>query len=64
MGRIKTKLIKRVTNKVVDDYSDELATSFEENKKVVTLHVDSLSKKLRNMIAGYATRLKRRLDAQ
>ncbi len=64
MGRIKTKLIKRVTNKVVDDYSDELATSFEENKKVVTLHVDSQSKKLRNMIAGYATRLKRRLDAQ
>jgi small subunit ribosomal protein S17e len=63
MGRIKTKLVKRITNDVLKNFGDELTTTFDENKKVITEHVDSQSKKLRNTIAGYATRLKRKLAA-
>jgi small subunit ribosomal protein S17e len=61
MGRIKTKQIKRITNELMDNFSDELTTTFDENKVVVDRHVDAQSKKLRNIIAGYATRLKRKL---
>lgn len=63
MGRIKTKLIKRVTNEVVEEYAEQLTGSFEDNKKVISEHVDTQSKKLRNMIAGYATRRKKQLTA-
>jgi small subunit ribosomal protein S17e len=63
MGRIKTKQIKRMTNELIDNYPEEITTTFDENKKVVGSHLDSQSKKLRNMIAGYATRRKRKLIA-
>lgn len=61
MGRIKTKLIKRLTNEVLENYGNQLSTAFDDNKKVITAHLDTQSKKMRNMIAGYATRLKRKL---
>ena len=56
MGRIKTKAIKRVTLELVENYFDELKDDFTSNKKAVEHRVDIPSKKLRNMIAGYATR--------
>lgn len=62
MGRIKTALIKRVTKKLVREYGDRLTTSFEENKKVVDEVTIMQSKKLRNVIAGYATRLTKRKE--
>jgi len=64
MGRIKTRLIKRVTRELVQTSRDELTTTFNENKRVVDTYVDTQSKKLRNMIAGYATRLKRKQAAE
>ncbi len=64
MGRIKTRLIKRVTRELVQTSRDELTTTFDENKRVVDTYVDAQSKKLRNMIAGYATRLKRKQAAE
>jgi small subunit ribosomal protein S17e len=60
MGRIKTTLIKRTTLKLFKDHSDEFKTSFDENKKVVEKFADTKSKKLRNIIAGYVTRLKKK----
>ena len=60
MGRIKTKLIKRVTRELMHNHSDEMGSSFDENKKVVLKYVDAQSKKLSNMITGYATRLKKK----
>ena len=59
MGRIKTQLIKRITLKLYEEHQDEFHTSFEENKAIVEGLVDSPSKKFRNLIAGYITRLKR-----
>ena len=61
MGRIKTKLVKRMTVDIVERFPTEGSTDFNENKKFVELHLDTQSKKLRNTIAGYASRLKKKL---
>ena len=60
MGRIKTTMIKRVTLKLFRDHSDEFKTSSDDNKKVIETLADTKSKKLRNIIAGYVTRLKKK----
>lgn len=57
MGRVKTLLVKRETHKLMELYGDRFTDSFEKNKKVVDALVSTPSKKLRNIIAGYATRI-------
>ena len=57
MGRIKTKLIKGVTNKLVDLHRQDFKENFNENKKLVSKFADIRSTKIRNVIAGYVTRL-------
>ena len=57
VGRIKTKLVKRVTMKIIDEHSDKLKDNFEDNKKVLSDLADFPSKKIRNIVAGYATRI-------
>lgn len=57
MGRIKTQLIKRVTLKLVEEHRGEFKKDFEANKELVAKFADIPSKKLRNIIAGYVTRL-------
>jgi len=57
MGRIKTKLVKRVTHKLVDRHRHDFKENFEENKKLVSRFADISSTKIRNVIAGYVTRL-------
>jgi len=56
MGRIKTKQIKRITENLVENHFDEFSEDFDENKVIVEKHADIPSKKMRNIIAGYATR--------
>jgi small subunit ribosomal protein S17e len=60
MGRIKPRRLKSVTEKTFEENPDDYVDNFEGNKKIVSSKVDVKSKKLRNIIAGYATRLKRR----
>ncbi len=57
MGRIKTKLIKGVTNKLVEEHRQDFKENFNENKKLVSKFADISSTKIRNVIAGYVTRL-------
>ncbi len=57
MGRIKTALIKRVTNDLVAKYKKDFTADFEQNKKLVSARTDVQSKKIRNVIAGYVTRI-------
>ncbi len=59
MGRIKTQLIKRLTYTFVEKYGDSFTEDFAQNKEVVTAHTDGASKKIRNTIAGYVTRIVR-----
>ena len=62
MGRIKTTFIKRKTRELHKTHGDKFTTDFEQNKVVTDKHVGVQSKKLRNIIAGYITRLKRKED--
>jgi small subunit ribosomal protein S17e len=57
MGRIKTKLVKGVTNKLVALHGQDFKQDFKENKKLVSNFADISSPKIRNVIAGYVTRL-------
>ncbi len=57
MGRIKTQLIKRLTFQLMRKHKDEFKQAFDENKVIVAKHLSSDNKKLRNIIAGYVTRL-------
>ena len=63
MGRIKTMLIKRVTNQLMDEHGENFTTEFDKNKELVEQYADIQSKKIRNVIAGYATRLKKKHNA-
>ena len=57
MGRIKTKMIKRLTHQVVSLHKEEFKQDFDNNKKLVNKFMTTPSKKIRNAIAGYVTRL-------
>lgn len=57
MGRIKTKQIKRLTQRFIREHKGEISSDFTGNKKVVDQFAEIRSKKLRNTIAGYVTRL-------
>lgn len=59
MGRIKTKLSKRITQEIMNGIGDQVTEDFDQNKVIVGSVLDVKSKKLRNIIAGYATRLKK-----
>ena len=57
MGKIKTRQIKRVTKQLMKEHGSEFKKDFNENKELVRQFVNVKSKKLRNTIAGYVTRL-------
>ncbi|MBS3153241.1 30S ribosomal protein S17e [Candidatus Woesearchaeota archaeon] len=57
MGRVKTALIKRIALKTCKDYPDKFGEDFGNNKKIASEFVDFPSKKLRNVITGYITRI-------
>ncbi|MEK6973885.1 MAG: 30S ribosomal protein S17e [Nanoarchaeota archaeon] len=57
MGRIKTTLTKRTAISLFSSNKEAFQKDFESNKKIVTEKLDTGSKKLRNIIAGYITRL-------
>ena len=59
MGRIKTTLTKRTALKLFNSHKSEFSKDFEKNKVKVAQLTDVSSKKLRNIIAGYLTRLVR-----
>ena len=62
MGRIKSTLIKRTAEQLIKNMSDTFKTDFEANKKI--LGETMPSKRIRNMIAGYITRLKKSYSKQ
>ncbi len=60
MGRIKTTYLKRKTKELFKLHGDKFATEFTQNKTITNAYTDIKSKKLRNIIAGYMTRLKQK----
>ena len=59
MGRIKTQVNKRITEELMDKCHQDFGNDFAENKKVLASKLKISSKKLRNVVAGYATKLKK-----
>ncbi|MBC8500354.1 MAG: 30S ribosomal protein S17e [Nanoarchaeota archaeon] len=59
MGRIKTQLVKSVTHKLMKEHGEEFTEEFNKNKGLVNELTDVESKKIRNIIAGYITRMKK-----
>lgn len=57
MGRIKTQLVKRTARKIFTKHRGEAKLTFDENKAVVTNLLENPNKKMRNIVAGYLTRL-------
>jgi ribosomal protein S17E len=57
MGRIKSKLVKRTANSLLKE-ENKFTDSFDNNK--VLLKDSMPSKKIRNQIAGYISRIKKR----
>ena len=57
MGKVRTEQVKRISRELLDKYPSKITVDFENNKKLVNEYTNVSSKKLRNKIAGYATRL-------
>ena len=57
MGRIKSKPVKRTTRILLKE-KNQFSNNFEENKRILKGLIHS--KKIRNQIAGYIARLKKR----
>ena len=57
MGRIRTTLIKRTGKHLFQKYGDKFKADFEHNKKALGEVAEVHSKKLRNILAGYITKL-------
>jgi len=57
MGKIKTKLIKRTANTLMKK-DIGFSEDFEKNKKI--LGKEMPSKKIKNQVAGYVARVKKR----
>ncbi|MFA5484816.1 MAG: 30S ribosomal protein S17e [Candidatus Pacearchaeota archaeon] len=57
MGRIKSTLIKRTSKQLIESDPDLYDIKFEHNKKILKNSLPS--KRLRNKVAGYISRLKK-----
>lgn len=56
MGRIKQTFLKRTANELMENYSKNFSTDFDNNKKKVQELTNIESKPIRNKVAGYITR--------
>ena len=57
MGRIKSKLVKRTSHALLKE-ENKFTEKFDENKKLLSGPMPS--KKIRNQIAGYIARVKKK----
>ncbi len=60
MGQVKTTFIKNLAKSLLEKYSKEFTDNFEKNKEKLNELMNFESKKIRNILAGYITRIKRR----
>jgi len=57
MGRIRTTLIKRSGTDIYNSFPDRFIPDFKHNKNILSDVATIYSKKLRNTIAGYITKI-------
>ena len=62
MGRVRTKTTKRSARMIVEKYYSRLTSDFQTNKRVCEEVALIPTKRLRNKIAGYITKLMKRIQ--
>ena len=63
LGKIRPTYIKRIAEDLVRKFPDKFTNDFETNKKMVAELADVTTVKMRNRIAGYVTRVRRKAEA-
>jgi len=58
LGKVRIETVKRVSRELLRRYPERFTGEFEPDKQAVNELVVTQSKRLRNRIAGYVTRLK------
>lgn len=58
MGKVRIAAVKKVARELVGLYPDKFTTNYDSNKTAMADLVDAKTKRLRNRIVGYVTRLK------
>jgi small subunit ribosomal protein S17e len=59
LGKVRTEMVKRISIELIDKYPRSFTIEFEENKQFLNEIGLPVSKRLRNKIAGYITRLQK-----
>lgn len=57
MGNVRSQKIKRIARELFSKYPDRLTADCDENKQVLASLIITPSKRFRNTIAGYITRI-------
>lgn len=57
MGKVRPEKVKKMARELVKRHADQFTVDFENNKKALNSMATIYSSKLRNLIAGYITRL-------
>jgi len=60
VGKIRPTYIKRISEDLVKKFPDKFNTDFEHNKNMVRELADVYTATMRNRIAGYVTRTKKK----
>jgi small subunit ribosomal protein S17e len=58
LGKVRTDTIKRTSRELIRRFPERFTGNFESDKEAVNELVTAQSKRMRNRIAGYVTRLK------
>jgi len=57
VGKVRTEMVKRLAIELIGKYPKSFNIEFDHNKKFLTELNIGVSKKMRNKVAGYATRV-------
>jgi small subunit ribosomal protein S17e len=58
VGKVRIAAVKKVARELIALYPDKFSTNYDSNKTILADLVDAKTKRLRNRIVGYVTRLK------
>jgi len=58
VGKVRIAAVKKSAREIIALYPDKFGTDYEANKKALQDVMDARTKRLRNRIVGYVTRLK------
>ena len=62
MGRVRTKTVKRAARQLIEKFYPKMRIDFHYNKRVLDDVAIVPSKRIRNKIAGYASKLMKRIQ--